>query len=80
LTNLATTDHVADVLPRDNPVPMVELAPKSVQDRFVSAPAADDAQVHPAKATKTAEVQTGGVAPAEKSAQAQPQPENLSKQ
>jgi hypothetical protein len=80
LTNLATTDHVADVLPRDNPVPMVELTPKSVQDRFVSAPAADDAQVHPAKATKTAEVQTGGVAPAEKSAQAQPQPENPSKQ
>ena len=38
--------------------------PKTVQDRFVSAPADDDAPVQPAKATKTAEVQTGGVAPA----------------
>ncbi|MFO1110974.1 MAG: hypothetical protein U1E61_17490 [Bradyrhizobium sp.] len=72
LTNLMTTDLVADVLPRDNPVPMAEVKPKTVQDRFVSAPAADEAVVHPAKATKTAEVQTGGVAPAEKPA-AQPQ-------
>jgi hypothetical protein len=47
-----------------------------VQDRFVSAPADEDAQVHPAKATKTAEVQTGGVVPAEKPAQPEPaQPE-----
>jgi hypothetical protein len=78
LTNLTTTDAVADVLPRDNPVPMVELKPKTVQDRFVSAPVNDDAHVQPAKATKTAEAQTGGVAPAEKPAQGQP--ENLPKQ
>jgi hypothetical protein len=69
LTNLVTTDAIADVLPRDLAVPMAEAKPKSVQDRFVSAPADEDAQVHPAKATKTAEVQTGGVAPAEKPAQ-----------
>jgi hypothetical protein len=74
LSNLVTTDAIADVLPRDLAVPMAEARPKTVQDRFVSAPA-DDAQVQPAKATKTAEVQTGGVAPAEKPAQAQPQPE-----
>jgi hypothetical protein len=77
LTNLVTTDAIADVLPRDLAVPMAEAKPKSVQDRFVSAPADEDAQVHPAKATKTAEVQTGGTAPpAEKPAQPQPaQPE-----
>ena len=76
LTNLVTTDAVADVLPRDNPMPMAEAKPKTVQDRFVSAPVDDDAQVHPAKATKTAEAQTGGVAPADKPAQDKPaQPE-----
>src|SRR5262249_5122479 len=69
LTNLVTTDAVADVLPRDNPVPMAEAKPaKTVQDRFVSAPVDEDAPVQPVKATKTAEVQTGGVAPAGKSA------------
>jgi hypothetical protein len=73
LTNLVTTDDVADVLPRDLAMPMAEAKPKTVQDRFVSAPAADDAQVQPAKATKTAEVQTGGVAPPEKPAQPQPE-------
>ena len=70
LTNLVTTDAVADVLPRDTaPVPVAEAKPKAVQDRFVSAPAEEDAQVQPAKSTKTAEAQTGGVvpAPAEKS-------------
>jgi hypothetical protein len=74
LTNLITTDAVADVLPRDNPVPMAEAKPaKTVQDRFVSAPLDGDAQAQPAKATKTAEAQTGGKAPpAEKTA---PQPE-----
>jgi hypothetical protein len=70
LTNLATTDAVADVLPRDNPVPMAEAKPaKTVQDRFVSAPLDGDAQVQPSKATKTAEAQTGGKAPPEKPAQ-----------
>ena len=74
LTNLTTTDAIADVLPRDNPVPMAEAKPaKTVQDRFVSAPLDGDAQAQPAKATKTAEAQTGGKAPpAEKPA---PQPE-----
>jgi hypothetical protein len=74
LTNLITTDLVADVLPRDLPVPVADAKP--VQDRFVSTPVEADAQLHPAKSTKTAEVQTGtgGVAPAEKPAQpAQPE-------
>jgi hypothetical protein len=77
LTSLITTDAVADVLPRDNPVPMADAKPKTVQDRFASTPVSDDAIVQPAKATKTAEVQTGGVAPADKSAQEKPaqQPE-----
>jgi hypothetical protein len=74
LTNLITTDAVADVLPRDNPVPIADAQPKAVQDRFVSAPVNDDAQIQPAKAvgTKTAEVQTGGAAPAEKPGQEKP--------
>jgi hypothetical protein len=65
LTNLVTTDAVADVLPGEaQSVPMADAKPKTVQDRFVSAPADDDAQAQPAKATKTAEAQTGGVVPA----------------
>jgi hypothetical protein len=72
LTNLVTTDAVAqllpaEVLPRNDgagPTPVAALQPKSVQDRFVSS-ATDDEPVAPAvKSTKTAEaiVPTGGVA------------------
>ncbi len=58
LTNLVTTDHVADVLPRtDQSVPMAGL--KS-QDRVVSVEADSEA---PAQPTKTAEA-TAAVAPA----------------
>ena len=65
LTNLVTTDAVADVLPRDEPtVPMAEAKTKPVQDRFVAVPSDDDAPAQPVKATKTAEAQTGGVVPA----------------
>ena len=63
LTNLVTTAKVADVLPRaDVSVPMAELAPKSLQDRFPNSVSETDAQ--PAKSTRTAEalVPTGGVA------------------
>jgi hypothetical protein len=62
LTNLVTTDLIADVLPHVGPaaVPVAEVTHKSVQDRFVSAPA--DAAIQPAKSTKTAEALTGGVA------------------
>jgi len=61
LTNLITTDAVADVLPHlATPVaPVAELAPKAVQDRFVSG---SDAA---SKSTKTAEAAahpTGAVA------------------
>jgi hypothetical protein len=69
LTNLVTTDAVAEVLPRaDSPAVAVVVA-KTIQDRFVSSPAG--AETNPqvtspqvVKSTKTAEaiVPTGGVA------------------
>ncbi|HEY3892634.1 MAG TPA: hypothetical protein VGM00_11795, partial [Bradyrhizobium sp.] len=66
LTNLVTTDTVADVLPRvDNPaVPVAELSPKPVQDRFVGEAVGAEKPLVPPKSTKTAEaiVPTGGVA------------------
>jgi hypothetical protein len=66
LTNLVTTDLVADVLPprESASVPMADARPKSVQDRFVTSTAEEEAQ--PARSTKTAEahVPTGGKAPA----------------
>src|SRR4051812_31232811 len=71
LTNLATTDAVADVLPHDNSsVPVAELKSnqlksndlksnelksKPTQDRFVSSAVEGDVQPQPAKSTKTAE-------------------------
>jgi hypothetical protein len=66
LTNLVTTDLVADVLPQVGAaaVPVAEVTHKRVQDRFVSAPA--DATIQPVKSTKTAEALTGGVAPPKK--------------
>jgi hypothetical protein len=71
LTNLVTTDLVADVLPpRDSAsTPMAEVK-KATQDRFVSSTVEEEGQPQPAKSTKTAEahVPTGGTAPA-----AQPQ-------
>ena len=69
LTNLVTTDAVADVLPRDIPSIPVADAKKPTQDRFVSSHVEDEGQPQPAKSTKTAEahVPTGGanVAPAQ---------------
>jgi hypothetical protein len=67
LTNLVTTDAVADVLPRqDNAasVPVADAKPKPNQDRFVGSTVDGDAQLQPAKSTKTAEavVPTGGTA------------------
>jgi len=53
LTNLVTTDAVADVLPQAQVSMPVAMAPKSVHDRFVSSTAGTDLQ--PAKSTKTAE-------------------------
>jgi hypothetical protein len=66
LTNLVTTESVADVLllpPRDNnSVPMADAKPKATQDRFVSTVADEEAQPQSPKSTKTAEahVPTGG--------------------
>jgi hypothetical protein len=66
LTNLVTTDAVAEVLPTADisVVPVVELPAKPVQDRFVSGGAPAEITPQPAKSTKTAEavVPTGGVA------------------
>jgi hypothetical protein len=72
LTNLMTTDAVAEVLPPNDSAPMASVADasvKAVQDRFVSEAVSIEKPL-PAKATKTAEalVPTGGVA-----APAQPQ-------
>jgi hypothetical protein len=66
LTNLITTDAVADVLPEDNSaaVAAVALPVKPTQDRFVSGAAEDGKVPLPARATKTAEAMapTGGAA------------------
>jgi hypothetical protein len=67
LTNLVTTDAVAEVLPApDAATPVAELAQKPVQDRFVSSAVQTGTNPPPAKSTKTAEalVPTGGAAPA----------------
>jgi hypothetical protein len=73
LTNLVTTDAVADVFPQDNTsVPMAEAKPARPQDRFVSSAVEGDAQPQAGKSTKTAEAAappTGGSA----AAPAQPQ-------
>ena len=64
LTNLVTTDAVADVLPRqDDAIPVAEAKPKN-SDRFLSSAVESELQPQVAKATKTAEavVPTGGTA------------------
>jgi hypothetical protein len=64
LTNLVTTDAVAEVLPQEVATPVADLKSKPTQDRFVSSAADDGAHPQAAKSTKTAEaaVPTGGVA------------------
>jgi hypothetical protein len=67
LTNLVTTDAVAEVLPRmeNANVPVADAAAKPVQDRFVSKVMETETNPQPAKSTKTAEaVATGGIAAA----------------
>ena len=67
LTNLVTTDAVAEVLlPDTRATPVAEVAMKPVQDRFASETVSAEkppAQVAPSRSTKTAEaaVPTGGV-------------------
>ena len=64
LTNLVTTDAVAEVLPQTEipALPVAELA-KPVQDRFVSSAVESETAPQAAKSTKTAEalLPTGGV-------------------
>jgi hypothetical protein len=68
LTNLVTTDAVAEVLPQTDisVAPVAELAAKPVQDRFVSEAVSAEKPPAASKSTKTAEatVPTGGVAAA----------------
>jgi len=64
LTNLVTTDTVAEVLPKLGAAgaPVAELSPKPVQDRFAGSAGDNDAP-QGARSTKTAEavVPTGGI-------------------
>jgi hypothetical protein len=67
LTNLETTDAIADVLPPPTDaaaVPVAGLSPKPIQDRYTGSAEATAALPAAAKSTKTAEavVPTGGVA------------------
>jgi hypothetical protein len=67
LTNLVTTDAVAEVLPPNDSAPVASVADasvKTVQDRFVSEAVSVERPPPAPKATKTAEalVPTGGVA------------------
>jgi hypothetical protein len=66
LTNIATTDAVAEVFPQTEvpAAPMAAMATKPTQDRFASTTAETAANPQPLKSTKTAEaiVPTGGVA------------------
>ena len=76
LTNLVTTDAVAEVLPRtgSSAAPMAELTTKSVQDRFVGSAVGSETNPQSVNSTKTAEAvapkggeviaPTGGVAAA----------------
>jgi hypothetical protein len=70
LTNLVTTDAVAEVLPRVDAAsaPVAELAGKPVQDRFAGVAADTEVAPQPVKSTKTAEatVPTGGIVAAPK--------------
>jgi hypothetical protein len=66
LTNLVTTDVVAEVLPQPgiSVAPVAALTPKPVQDRFAAGAAENETDLQAVKSTKTAEaiVPTGGVA------------------
>jgi hypothetical protein len=68
LTNLVTTNAVAEVLPQTDSsnAPVAELTSKPVQDRFVTGVVDTETNPQPGKSTKTAEatVPTGGVAAA----------------
>jgi len=68
LTNLVTTDAVAEVFSPNDSAPVASVADaslKTVQDRFVSEAVNAEKPLPAPKATKTAEalVPTGGVAP-----------------
>jgi hypothetical protein len=65
VTNLVTTDAVADVLPRQGntaQVPVADAKTKPNQERFVASTVDGDDQPQPARSTKTAEavLPTGG--------------------
>jgi hypothetical protein len=62
LTNVATSDVVAEVLPQSDVVilPVTEVAAKPVQDRFVTTAAEAGPTPQPTKSTKTAEAMPSG--------------------
>jgi hypothetical protein len=60
LTNLVTTDVIADVLPQADVAPTGALAAKPVRDRFAGGA---DADPQPRKSTKTAEATSAAAAP-----------------
>lgn len=60
LTNLATTDAIAEVLPSTRGSVVQVLATKPVQDRFTSSAVSEPSLVPAAQSTKTAEVVTPG--------------------
>jgi hypothetical protein len=66
LTNLVTTDAIAEVLPQAgiSVAPVAALTPKPVQDRFAGGAVESETDLQAVKSTKTAEaiVPTGGVA------------------
>ncbi|WP_398474473.1 hypothetical protein [Tardiphaga sp.] len=69
LSNLVTTYQIDDVLPQErkpDTTPVASLAPKTIQDRFVSGAEDEKPVASTVSTTKTAEVQapTGGAAPA----------------
>lgn len=70
LTNLVTTDAVAEVLPQEAATPIAEWKSKPTQDRFVSSAMEEDIHPQPAKSTKTAEAMVptaaAATAPAQK--------------
>jgi hypothetical protein len=73
LTNLVTTDAVAEVLPRNGtPASVEDASAKPAQDRFVSEAESAERPFLPARSTKSAEatVPTGGVAVASPKQQA----------
>jgi hypothetical protein len=62
LTNLVTTDVIAEVLPQTDAPPAGALAAKAVRDRFAGG---TDSDPQPRRSTRTAEATAASAAPAQ---------------